>query len=172
MRGLIWQWLSVDVTLISGMVILVSGFLSSIRKIRVRSSSLISGLHKTQHNEATLLKCRQTWTLNTFAVGCRNACWESASCDMHDNVKYRPGSHQSKIKPVQGIHNLSTQVDQWDFSYKTQASVLKSSNLESKCSGTHQRPFSCDKSRKGRLEAALKTYRKRIKKRKRQHDQC
>lgn len=33
-------------TLISGMVILVSGFLSSIRKIRVCSSSLILGLQK------------------------------------------------------------------------------------------------------------------------------
>ncbi len=32
------------------MVILVSGFLSSIRKIRVRSSSLIFGLHETQEN--------------------------------------------------------------------------------------------------------------------------
>lgn len=74
MRGLIRQRLSVNVTLISGMVILVSGFLSSIRKIRVRSSSLISGLHQTQHNEAALLKCRQTWTLDTFAVGFRKAC--------------------------------------------------------------------------------------------------
>lgn len=37
------------VTLISGRVILVSGFLSSIRKIRVLSSSLIFGLQETQH---------------------------------------------------------------------------------------------------------------------------
>lgn len=39
-------------TLISESMILVSGFLSSILKIRVRSSSLIAGLHrKTQNNK-------------------------------------------------------------------------------------------------------------------------
>lgn len=44
-----------DATLISERVILVSGFLSSILKISVRSSSLISGLHKnTQNNEQAL----------------------------------------------------------------------------------------------------------------------
>lgn len=42
------------VTFISGMVILLSGFLSSIRKISVRSSSLIFGLHNTQDNETGL----------------------------------------------------------------------------------------------------------------------
>lgn len=48
-------------TLISERVILVSGFLSSIRKIRVRSSSLISGLNrKTQHDETASKHCDQS----------------------------------------------------------------------------------------------------------------
>ena len=52
---LLW---SLHVTLISGMVILESGFLSSIRKIRVRSSSLISGLHETQDKDTDIFLMR------------------------------------------------------------------------------------------------------------------